>query len=97
MTETQNLQPVAVIKTGGDDLFLTVEVSYPNAGVDRPCTYGISVRRGSLANRLVKAINAGVVMADAHIATDVHGQTYVAATCRVLGRRLNADLKRMGY
>jgi hypothetical protein len=45
----------------------------------------------------VNAINAQVVFADPVIKTDVLGQTYVAASSRVMAKYANADLKRLGY
>lgn len=68
------------------------------ADVDRPITSGWEVPSRALADRLERAILAGAVHADAKVATDINGQTYVAAnSSRVLGRRMNADLKRLGF
>lgn len=98
MTETQNpLLPVAVVTHDKDLGMAVVSVSYPAADVDRPITYGIAVKNPTVVARLVKAINAGAVMVDAHIATDINGATYVAATSLVHGRTPNADLKRIGF
>ena len=76
-----------------------VDVIWNTDGVplDRPSTYSISVGTWPLAERLVKAIHAGVVFPDPKVKTDVYGKTYVEATCKVMGRYLNADLKRLGY
>lgn len=91
MTET--LTPTAVVET--HDGLTTVGAYWP--GVDRPTTGGIAVSNAKLAARLAAAINAGVVYTDARVATDVNGKTYVAARSMVLGRRLNADLRRLGF
>lgn len=50
-----------------------------------------------LAERLVAAINAGVVFGNPELRTDVNGRTYVSADVKVLGRTANADLKRLGF
>lgn len=68
--------------------------------VDRPSVGGwmLSAKARPLAERLKRAIEAGAVFTAGRIATDVDGRTYVATTGpRVLGRTLNADLKRLGY
>lgn len=70
-------------------------------GVNRPNTGGIACGPGPkgkrLAERLAAATRAGVVHYDAHKATDVAGNVYVAASSRVMGRYLNADLRRLGF
>lgn len=67
-------------------------------GVDRPRTHSISCGQDQkLAQRLADAMAAGRVYADAHVTTDVNGQTYVAAASRVMGRHLNRDLKALGF
>ena len=65
-------------------------------GVDRPYTFGWSVK-ASLAPRLVRAIQAGAVFHDVSVATDNGGKTYVAAKATMLGRHMNADLKKLGF
>jgi hypothetical protein len=50
-----------------------------------------------LATRLAAAITAGVVFTAPEIKRDVNGRTYVSASCQVLGRHANADLKRLGF
>lgn len=90
-----SLRPNAVCEPHPDGL-TTVWVEFPDAGVDRPRTYGLMVRR-PYVDRLVRAINAGVATTDAHIAVDTNGQTYVAATPQVHTRYINVDLRRLGY
>jgi hypothetical protein len=67
--------------------------------VDRNHVYGmiLSKTKRALAERLVRAIEAGVVISDLAIKTDVNGNTYVGSKSNVLGRTLNADLKRLGF
>ena len=74
-----------------------VVYSHWNAPVDRPQTHSFRLRNKKTAERLVNAINAQAVYADPVIKTDIYGNTYVAATSRVLGKYANADLKRLGY
>src|SRR5262245_15835355 len=80
---------------------LTVRLTWPLAGVDRPETMGWRLpntpngRR--LAQRLMAAIEAGVAVTEPAIVADVNGKTYVEAHSHVLGRTMNADLKRLGY
>lgn len=68
-------------------------------GVDRPVcfSWGLKKSHMSLAKRLQKACLAGVVLVNPQIKTDIYGKTYVETNCRVLGRMLNADLKRLGF
>jgi len=78
---------------------ILVRVTFPNAGVDRPESIGVlvGIKQHKLVKRLVKAINDGVAFTDAKIQTSISGKTYVAGNLQVVGRRLNADLKRLGY
>lgn len=51
-----------------------------------------------LALRLQVAVNAQAVLRDARIATDVHGKEYISVNqTAVLGRRMSADLMRLGF
>lgn len=65
--------------------------------VDRPDTGGWVVSNRSVARRLKAAIEDGNALANVHVATDVRGETYVAYNSRVMGRYMNADLRRLGY
>lgn len=68
------------------------------AGVDRPMVHSISTGSNlGLAKRLQRAMLDGVVFNNPQIRTDNYGHTYVASGCRVMGRHLNADLKKLGY
>lgn len=94
------VQPVPRTRTTEDDGTLCgpgyVNVWVCWGGVDREVTMGWLVRQ-SIAPRLIRAIEVGAVMVNARIATDIHGQTYVAARSLVSGKHPNADLKRLGF
>jgi hypothetical protein len=68
-------------------------------GVDRPNTGGIGLPRrdANLVSLIEKAMRDGAFWSHAAIATDVNGKTYVAAAAVVFGKRLKADLRRLGY
>lgn len=69
-------------------------------GVDRPNVGGWGLLRTDrpMAERLKKAIEDGAIHRDARIEKDVDGRTYVTSTeIFVLGRTMDADLKRLGY
>jgi hypothetical protein len=84
-------KPVPVVKDS------TVWVTFPDAGVDRPRTYGISCPNPKLRVRLVAAINAGVVTGWGRVSTGVNGKTYVSFTVNINPRRLNTGLKKLGF
>jgi hypothetical protein len=65
--------------------------------VDRPEGVGYAVKDMRTAVRVRDAMAAGVVFADAEIKTDVNGKTYASARSAILGRTLNADLRRLGF
>lgn len=98
-----NLTPVASAEfreaTPDSPAAIVVETIWvADPPLDRPMTYGISCgRKPKLADRLVRAIDAGVVFDRPQVVVDVAGKTYVSASCKVLGRTLNADLKKLGY
>lgn len=50
-----------------------------------------------LSQRMVNAILADAVFYKPEIRTDTHGKTYVHASSRVMGKYMNADLKRLGF
>lgn len=59
--------------------------------------WGVPLHRRDLAERLKRAIEAGAVFSDAKVVEDIDGNSYLLTTARVTGRRLNADLKRLGF
>jgi hypothetical protein len=69
--------------------------------VDRPITGGIFTGPGpkgkKLAERLAAATRAGVTHVEAYVREDVNGQTFVTSKCTVMGKYLNADLRRLGF
>jgi len=68
------------------------------SGADRTDGYGISCADNlRLANRLKAAITAGVVFTNPVIKTDINRKTYVTHDINVSGRRLDADLIRLGF
>ncbi len=96
-TQTSDLTPTATIECDEHDGSFAVWASYPHAGTDRVTGQGWSVLDKGLAERMAAALEAGVVLVNQTIKTDVNGRTYVAASSQVLGRKMNADLKRLGY
>ena len=85
-----------------EDGYLRAEFHWTGADLDRPCVHAVSLgndtpARRKLADRLARATAVGAVHQAPTIKTDIHGNTYVDARCRVLGRHLNADLKRLGF
>lgn len=66
------------------------------SGVDRAEAGGIVLPK-SLAERAARAFKAGAAYKDARVLTDVNGKTFVSYSCLIMGRRANADLKRIGF
>jgi hypothetical protein len=91
--------PVAVVEPSwANDGSLTVWPEWRGIALDRPRGHGISCGTNrKLVDRLVKAVEAGAVYVDVTVAEDVNGKSYPDYHCKVLGRTLNADLKRLGY
>lgn len=94
------LEPASIFSTQARKLVVTVY--YPNAGVDRSQASAwelgaATAANRALAERMKTAIEAGAVYSNHSIKQDVYGQTYVSASGHLLGRRLNADLKALGY
>lgn len=64
---------------------------------DRGFGYGVGNNR-RLAERLVRAMEAGAVFYNvAERVRDADGSHYVGASSHVMGRYMNADLRRLGY
>lgn len=76
-----------------------VEAHAVGLPVDRTHLLGwtVPLEKPKLATRLKRAIESGAVFYDWSIRTDVHGKTYVQASARVMGRHMNADLRRLGF
>lgn len=83
-------------------LFVSV-YALPTLGLDRDHVFGWSVgvagskKSEALAARLRAAILAGAAFGAADIRTDVKGRTYLSANSPIMGRRMNADLARLGF
>ena len=67
--------------------------------LDRPDCGGylIQAKHKKLVLRLMSAINAGVATKFLGIGVDIAGKTYVLSESQVMGKYMNADLKRLGY
>jgi hypothetical protein len=66
--------------------------------VDRPIVGGWSCGMDTkLAGRLQQAIESGALFCKLEFKTDSSNQTYISATDLILGRTMNADLKKLGY
>ena len=75
-------------------LFVRVTATGP---VDRKDVVGWAVPNEVLADRLVRAVADGKAIRVEGTRTDITGKTYVATTILVMGRHMNADLRRLGY
>ena len=105
---TQSLQPVAVKvvlepadpQSYRDQPSWVATPVWPSV-VDRTITGSISFGNSKTAERTARryaaAVMAGVVMYDLKVLTDIHGNTYVGHSSRVMGKYANADLKRLGF
>jgi hypothetical protein len=58
---------------------------------------GWNPAKSKLAQRLIEAIKAGKVLTNFELKTRLDGSTYVFAKCDVIGRTMNADLRRLGF
>lgn len=68
-------------------------------GVDRPDVggWGLRLTDRRLADRLVLAVRSGAAFSCVRKCVDVAGNSYISAEHAVMGRKLNADLRRLGY
>lgn len=66
-------------------------------GVDRPRGAGWGVKDRRLANRLARALWAGVVYDEVEVLVDNAGKTYAHGHAKVMGRYLNSDLRKLGF
>lgn len=65
--------------------------------LDRPRGSGMAVKDRRMADRLMAAVRDGAAMTIGEVRTDTSGRTYPHTSWRVLGRILNAELRRLGY
>lgn len=92
----------AVVEEGTSEYIdIQVSIRVLSPVVDRPIAggWGFDDTPGNrkLVSRLVKAINDGVAVSSPEVKTDKFGKTYVGWDYGVIGRRMSADLKRLGY
>lgn len=89
------------IKTERDSLSgrVSIHISPIWKGVDRPDVGGwaVGAQHEKLAARLGDAVTTGKAFGRVEVRTDVNGQTYVSAEHLVIGRHMNADLRRLGF
>ena len=78
-----------------DGISVFVETVEPK--LDRPQSRGWSVKDEKMAARLSRAIEAGAVSPNPEVREDVNGETFMSCGVNVMGRRMNADLKRLGF
>jgi len=77
--------------------------SNPDLRIDRPHAFSIQVTNYTIAQRLIRATSAGVIFPEPgkpgapEVKVDIYNQTYVEARCLVNAKRLNADLRRLGF
>jgi hypothetical protein len=95
MASTPRLAYVDIQPAIGNNGHLVVEPVWD--GVDRPRVGGWVVRDMRTAKRLEACLRDGNCYSAVRLATDMNGQTYAATTARVMGRHMNADLRRLGY
>jgi hypothetical protein len=98
MTISLNAENLDVTVERGDSL--TVRTRYVGViNVDRRDLIGFGLRAKDtvLAERLQRAILAGVVFTPATVGLDKTGRAYIVTSTKVSGRHLNADLKRLGF
>lgn len=95
---TAPVRPVRVEVTEDADM---ISVHPIWEGVDRPDVGGWGLPKTAsgrkLVKRLVAACESGAAFSATELCTDNGGQTYIHATHAVMGRYMNADLKRLGY
>lgn len=92
-----NLKTKTTTETRDGREIVTLMVNTKGLPVDRTDLAGWSVKDHVMAARLSMAVLDGKVFGPGTIKTDVNGKTYVTADSNVWGRRMNADLKRLGY
>jgi hypothetical protein len=87
----------AFYSSDDDPSLLTVKAFARGIRLDRPEVHAWTVRDETLARRMVRAIKARKVLTPVKIATDINDRTYLQTNCCVVGRTMNADLRRLGF
>lgn len=75
---------------------LKVVTTWNGVQITSGYNYVLGTRQRKMAERLRAAILAGKVFANPTICRR-RGKTYVSFTTKVLGRTMNADLRRLGF
>lgn len=93
------ITPKAIVEKRGEENpnHYLVSPDWSALGVDRPISFGVVVNGKKVAERLARAIEDGVAYPFQGIKTDINGKTYVGTEYNVMAKRMNADLKRLGY
>lgn len=78
---------------------IVVTAYAPELGLDRAevASWSLKPCHEALAERLARAIEAGVVLKATAVKHDTHGKSYLVTSSAVLGRTLHADLRRLGF
>lgn len=87
----------AEVTTEADGTLLVRGMWEADRPLDRPATTGYALTNRSTAERLRRAMEAGVVFIRPVVKADIYGKTYVACSSTVLGRMASADLRRLGF
>ncbi len=98
----KDYQVIAIISKSGYDDGIVVNARWQplsNAPeLDRPVTFGINCGTNEkLARRVAACFDAQDGFQNITLTKDVDGKTYISGGCKLYGRQLNADLKRLGY
>lgn len=75
---------------------ITVSVRAFDDTRELPTHFSVNVNTDTIADRLVRAIDAGVAYTNPRIVNDPNGD-WVNFDHQVMGRYLNADLTRLGF
>ena len=94
-SKSSTLHPV----TGESVETFTVEARIADGIVDRPvvASWSVPSDRLDLVGRLSSAIFSGKATPNPEVKTDVKGRSYVSTKTVILGRKMSADLKRLGF
>jgi hypothetical protein len=96
-------QTAHIEKLSGGSLRVTSYVKIDDV-LYRVGAFGLGAEHRGLAERLARAIEAGVVYTNLQLITRTEdtpyvkaGTKYVSCNCTVIGRTMNADLRRLGF
>lgn len=85
--------------TCGSGSGLSVYPVYAVEGIaiDRPAPGGWVVTSRKMADRLTAALRAGVAAPNPRIRVDIFGDTYASYDHVIMGKYMNADLRKLGF